>query len=66
MELYLNGELRLFEKNIPISKLTEILGLQQQRFAVEVNRCIVPKSMHASYQLNQNDHVEIIQAMGGG
>ena len=66
IQLYLNGELRQFKKNLPIRELTEILGLGQQRFAVEVNRCIVPKSMHASYQLNQGDHVEIIQAMGGG
>ncbi len=49
-----------------ISVLTQQLGLAQQRYAVEVNRCIVPKSAHGNYILKQDDHVEIIQAMGGG
>ncbi len=66
MQLYLNGELDQFEENMPISALTQTLGLEHQRFAVEVNRCIVPKSMHASYFLKPGDYVEIIQAMGGG
>lgn len=66
MQLYLNGELRQFEINMSIRALTDMLGLGEQRFAVEVNRCIVPKSMHASHVLQPGDHVEIIQAMGGG
>lgn len=66
MELQLNGELRLVEKNLSISALTKSLGLEQQRYAVEVNRCVVPKSLHASHRLEAGDHVEIIQAMGGG
>jgi sulfur carrier protein len=66
LQLYLNGELRQFANNTRISTLTQQLGLEQQRYAVEVNRCIVPKSVHASYVLKQGDRVEIIQAMGGG
>jgi sulfur carrier protein len=66
MELYLNGELRRFDDGISISGLTHALGLAGQRFAVEVNRCIVPKSQHAGHQLLPGDRVEIIQAIGGG
>ena len=66
MELYLNGALRRFENPLSITELTQQLGLGQQRFAVEVNRAIVPKSNHAVHQLVEGDRVEIIQAMGGG
>ncbi len=66
MELYLNGELRRFDDGIRISELTQALGLAGQRFAVEVNRNIVPKSRHAEHLLLPGDRVEIIQAIGGG
>ena len=66
MELYLNGSLRRFENPLSIAELSQQLGLTQQRYAVEVNRVIVPKSQHATYQLAEGDRVEIIQAMGGG
>ena len=66
MQLYLNGEARQYESALNISTLTLRLGLQQQRFAVEVNRCIIPKSQHDSHYLVEGDRVEIIQAIGGG
>jgi sulfur carrier protein len=66
MELYLNGELRRFEDGIRISDLTLALGLDGQRFAVEVNRGIVPKGLHGDHALQNGDRVEIIQAFGGG
>ncbi|WP_395772167.1 sulfur carrier protein ThiS [Arenimonas sp.] len=66
MELYLNGELRHFDSGLDIQQLIEQLALSGQRVAVEVNRQIIPKSRHASYQLQDRDRVEIIQAMGGG
>jgi sulfur carrier protein len=66
MELYLNGNLRRFDDGICISGLTQALGLAGQRFAVEVNRNIVPKSQHAEHLLLPGDRVEIIQAIGGG
>ena len=66
MELYLNGEARQFESAINISTLTQLLGLEHQRIAIEVNRCIIPKSLHTSHILQEGDHVEVIQAIGGG
>ena len=42
------------------------LELADQRVAVEVNREIIPHSEFNRYQLNENDRVEIIQAVGGG
>ncbi len=66
MELYLNGELRQLDSGIDIQQLIEQLGLSGRRFAVEVNRQIIPKSRHAGHSLQIGDRVEIIQAMGGG
>ena len=66
MELYLNGEIRQFDDGLDVAALVALLGLAQQRLAVEVNRSIVPKSRHAGYLLKDGDRVEIIQAMGGG
>jgi sulfur carrier protein len=66
MELYLNGEIQQFRESLDIHQLVEQLGLSGQRFAVEVNRQIVPKSLHVGHVLQAGDRVEIIQAMGGG
>ena len=66
MKLYLNGEARHFESAINIATLTQLLGLEHQRIAIEVNRCIIPKSMHATHLLQEDDLVEVIQAIGGG
>ena len=34
--------------------------------AVEVNNSIVPKSEYSNFSLEENDKVEIINAVGGG
>jgi sulfur carrier protein len=66
MELYLNGQIQQFETGLSVAGLVDLLSLQGQRIAVEVNRSIIPKSRHAETRLNDGDRVEIIQAMGGG
>jgi sulfur carrier protein len=66
MQIYLNGE----EKQIPdasnMAGLIDLLDIQGQRFAVEVNEELVPRSTFNQHLLNENDRVEIIQAVGGG
>ena len=42
------------------------LNLSEARFAVEINREIVPKSQIDNYTLNDKDVVEIVIAVGGG
>ncbi|MCG3143089.1 MAG: hypothetical protein HONDAALG_00403 [Gammaproteobacteria bacterium] len=36
------------------------------RYAVEINRRIVPRSAHGGTLLKAGDRVEIVQAIGGG
>jgi thiamine biosynthesis protein ThiS len=36
------------------------------RYAIEVNRDLVPRSTHDRHRLREGDRVEIVQAIGGG
>ncbi|MFD2112769.1 sulfur carrier protein ThiS [Thiorhodococcus fuscus] len=66
MNILLNGEQREIAEGSLMSDLLEQLALGGQRFAVEVNAELVPRSRFAEHRLNPEDKVEIIQAVGGG
>ena len=59
MNIHINGDKQQFEDKLTAAKLVEQLGLQG-------NQEIVPRSSYESFQLNENDRVEIINAVGGG
>ena len=61
----LNGSEILLKSN-SLKELVDSLNLQEARFAVEINREIVPKSQIDNYTLNDKDVVEIVIAVGGG
>ena len=65
LSITLNGE----PTTLPSDKLVDLLNslnLQNKRYAVEINREIIPRSKHSSYQLSENDRIEIVEAVGGG
>ena len=65
MQIYLNGEI----KNTSCTNLLELiqeLNLEGKRFAVEQNEMIIAKSKLQQVLINENDHIEIIHAVGGG
>ena len=63
--IILNGsEIQL--KSNSLNELIDSLNLSEARFAVEINREIVPKSQIDNYTLNDKDEVEIVIAVGGG
>ena len=66
MNIVLNGESRRLDDGCTLQRLAEQQGLCQQRFAVEVNLCIIPRSRLATYRLHEGDRVEIVRAVGGG
>lgn len=66
MQILLNGEPREIAEDARMSDLVQDLSLAGQRFAVEVNAELVPRSRFAEHRLSPNDRVEIIQAVGGG
>ena len=66
LTIQLNGEPRQMPAAISIASLLETAGYADRRVAVEINREIVPKSLHRERLLHDGDHVEIVHALGGG
>ena len=66
MNIQLNGDTKQFDDNLTAAQLVEKLGLQGKRIAMEVNQEILPRSSYDKYQIQENDKVEIIHAVGGG
>ena len=64
--IILNGNNEQLDSSISISQLLETLDLSEKRLAVELNQQIIPRSDFASTMLNDQDQVEIVQAIGGG
>ena len=66
MNITVNGESRSLESEASLAKLLQMLGLEDKRIAVEVNRDIVPRSEYDSFKLSEDDTIEIVNAIGGG
>jgi sulfur carrier protein len=66
MEIILNGAPQILDAALTVAALLERQGLAGKRVAVERNGEIVPKSRHASTQLEAGDRLEIVVAVGGG
>ncbi len=66
MQVTLNGSAIEFDASPTIAELLQRTGHAGRRVAVEVNRAIVPRSLHAAQYLADGDIVEIVNAIGGG
>lgn len=66
MQIQLNGEPYELPAGETVADLLARLELSGRRLAVELNRDIVPRSAHASTELSEDDHVEVVHAIGGG
>lgn len=70
MKITLNGEPYLLElpngTEASIATLVQHLGLELSKVAVEQNRTIVPRSLHATTPIRDGDEVEVVQFIGGG
>lgn len=66
MQILLNGEEKELSENTTMSELVQQLDLDGQRFAIEVNAELVPRSSFDQHRLQPGDRVEIVQAIGGG
>ena len=62
----LNGEKKEVTDNITVYRLLEILDIQHQRVAVELNETIVKKDRYATTTINEGDALEVVSFMGGG
>lgn len=66
MHVFINGQARPCERGVTVAALLHDLGYTGKRVAVEINREIVPRSRHADHQLQDQDRVEVVNAIGGG
>ena len=49
-----------------IEQLLSSMDLTGKRLAVEVNQEIIPRGEFSNFTFNEQDKVEIVQAIGGG
>ncbi|MCG8325195.1 MAG: sulfur carrier protein ThiS [Thiotrichales bacterium] len=66
MNVIINNENVLLEEAISVAELLHLLGIQKKRIAIEINLEILPRSQYASCTVQENDRIEIVNAVGGG
>jgi len=66
LEVSLNGEPRRVARGASIAQLLTQLGLRPELVAVELNRELVPRRLHAETRLRAGDRVELVTLVGGG
>lgn len=66
IHISLNGEPYQLPINSSLGDLVKAMGIAEQRYAIEVNRTIIPRSQHTDYQPDEGDVIEVVQAIGGG
>lgn len=66
MQVTINAKPQSVPTETTVAELIELLELQNKRLAIEINQELVPRSTFDLHKLAENDHVEIVQAIGGG
>lgn len=66
MDVTVNGEKRALADGMTVVDLLATLALTQRRVAVEINRELVPRSLHGQRKINPGDAIEIVSLVGGG
>jgi sulfur carrier protein len=65
-KLSLNGEQITLPDPKNLSGLLDDQGYQSQKIAVAINGSFVPRSQYGETIINDDDEVDVIQAVGGG
>jgi sulfur carrier protein len=66
MVLIINGERYVFEEDVSVMEMLEILDVKRSRVAVELNKKIVRKSEFENTLLSDGDVIEVVNFVGGG
>ncbi|NIS75790.1 MAG: sulfur carrier protein ThiS [Deltaproteobacteria bacterium] len=66
MVLIINGERYVFEEDVSVMEMLEILDVKHSRVAVELNKKIVRKSEFETTLLSNGDMIEVVSFVGGG
>jgi len=66
IRLLINGQPRCVPAGISLEELLGLLGLEQDRVAIEYNLSIVHRGRWPEVKLSDADALEIVQFVGGG
>lgn len=66
IRIFVNGNEQTVEEGLTIFDLIRQLELRPEHVAVERNRSLVSRKLHAETRLNAGDQVEIVTLVGGG
>ena len=66
MKVTINGESKELREGMTVKALLQELNTPVVGVAVELNRAIVPRSLHSSTVLEEGDLLEIVKMVGGG
>ncbi len=66
MQIVVNGERQDVPDDIRLAELLAKMNLEPRRVAVERNKQLVPRAMHAETALAEKDQLEIVTLVGGG
>lgn len=66
LEVQVNGQPLQVAAPCTVAGLLEAVELAGKRVAVAVNRDVVIRSRYAEIELAAGDHIEILEAVGGG
>jgi sulfur carrier protein len=61
-----NGERRLVPAGTSVAALLASLGLASERVAVELDRALLRRALHATTALAGGERLEIVTLVGGG
>ncbi len=62
----INGEAQEIDSGSTLTELMATLGINPKGVAVEINKEVVPKSLHHKTAIKDGDTIEIIRMTGGG
>jgi len=66
LKIVLNGQGYELAPGCTLNEMLALTGYADRKVAVEINREIVPRSLHSERVIHDGDHIEIVHALGGG
>ena len=66
INIYVNGKSKNIKDEQSVLSLLQLLNLNKNNIAVEINREIISKSDYNIYIIKENDKIEIVNFIGGG
>ena len=66
MNILVNQKKIIISKESTVISILTNLDIEDKYLAIEINETILPKSEYDKYIIQENDKIEIINAIGGG